>query len=114
MSRREMSTSSATRWLGIGIVTCGVVAACGGGSPSTNPVAPTEPISTTLGVIVLPTLLGVGETGQAHAVTTANADVSTQTSWTSSSPAFATITSAGIVTAIASGTTSIGGRYQNF
>lgn len=60
---------------------------------------------------VSPVVLGVGETGQARA-RTASADVSSQTSWTSANPAVATVAGAGIVTALASGTTDILGQYQ--
>jgi hypothetical protein len=94
------------------IATCGA-AACGGSSPST-PVSPsTIPTipATYLTVIVLPTLLGVGETGQARA-DRGSADVSTQTTWVSLNPTVATVTAVGVVTALASGRAEIRGQYQ--
>src|SRR5438046_1484091 len=90
--------------------------ACGGTSSSTisTPTQATPPAtSSSLAVLVNPTLLGVGEMGRALAsLRPSGSDITGQTSWQSLNPTIATISSTGTVTALNSGTTLIQGMYN--
>lgn len=75
---------------------------CGGTSSPASP----ETTPTKLSVLVVPTLLGVGETGQA------TASLSGTAVWSSTNPPVATIGVDGVVHAIAAGSVDINGALQ--
>ena len=107
------ASSSRTRLLSIlrrsrAITLTLALAACGGGGdPSGPPVVVNPP--TVRGVAVTPTVatIRVGETQSLNAVVDAINGAGTGVTWSSESPAVATVNSTGLVTAIAIGTATI-------
>jgi hypothetical protein len=101
----------ATRLLAVAL--CAVIAACGSDAPVTDPVRPplvrgiavaaaaAEAGATTAADLSLP--LVVGLTLQLRAVVTADAGASDAVAWASDAPAVATVSSAGLVSALAPG-----------
>jgi len=88
-------------------LTLALVACGGGGDPSGPPVVVNPP--TVRGVAVTPTVatIRVGETQSLSAVVDAINGAGTGVTWSSESPAVATVNSTGLVTAIAIGTATI-------
>ena len=84
-----------------------VLAACGGGDSAGPPVAVNPP--TVRGVAVTPsvTTIRLGETQSLSAVVDAINGAGTGVTWSSESPALATVNSTGLVTTIAIGTATI-------
>jgi len=85
------------------------VVSCGGSGRS--PTAPT--VADSLSVLVIPTLLGIGETGQATARlrTETSSSVVTAETWRTTDPAIASVSTDGEVSARARGTVTITGTY---
>jgi hypothetical protein len=81
-----------------------LVASCGQSAP---PASPT-PSPGALSVIVSPSVLGVGELGQAIAPAGPGSVV-----WTSSNPTIAAITADGVIRALAAGVADVRGQTQN-
>ncbi len=102
------------------VLACALVAACGG-TTTTTPSAPTPspspaptpaPSNPSLSVLVIPTLVGVGETARGSATLRGTGDVTRQTTWQSFNPSIATVTASGIVTALNPGAALIQGTYN--
>jgi len=98
---------------------CLTVAACGSDSPAPTPVAPTP---TTSAVQVRATgdatgPLEAGQTRQLAATATQStgvtSDVTQQATWQSSAPGVATVSAAGLVTAVAEGQVEISATFQS-
>ena len=99
---------------------CLAVVACGSDSPS--PVTPAAPTPTTSAVQVRAAgdasgTLEAGQTRQFAATATLStgttSDVTQQATWQSSTPAVATVSSTGLVTAVAAGDADISATYQS-
>jgi len=99
---------------------CLVIAACGSDDPSPpTPVAPT-PTTTAVQVRAAGDASGTLEAGQtrqfaatATLSTGTTSDVTQQATWQSSTPAVATVSSTGLVTAVAAGDADISATYQS-
>jgi hypothetical protein len=92
--------------------------ACGSDSPS--PAAPTPPTTSALQVRASGDASGPIEAGQTRQLvatatqsTGATSDVTQQAAWQSSAPAVATVSSTGLVTAVAEGNAEISATYQS-
>jgi len=82
----------------------------------TLPGCSTGPSTAVSSVVVIGPSLEVGATGQFQATATladgTKQDVTTASTWTSSNTAVATVTSAGVVTALSVGSTTITATYE--
>ncbi len=97
---------------------CLAVAACGSDSPAPTPVAPT-PTTTSVQVRASGDATGpldAGQTRQLVATATqstgSTSDVTQQAAWLSSTPAVATVSATGLVTALSEGDADIGATFQ--
>jgi hypothetical protein len=113
------SFSVAARWLAGVSAVCLAASACGSDK---TPAPPTSPTPTTSTVQVRATgeasgPIEAGQTRQLAATATlstgATSDVTQQATWQSSSTAIATVSPAGLVTAVAEGTADISATYQS-
>jgi Bacterial Ig-like domain (group 2) len=82
-----------------------------------NVSSPTAPSLSTVAITGNSSLTSIGQTSQLTAVATlsdgtSQQNVTTTATWQSSSPAVATVSNAGLVTAVAAGTTTITATYQ--
>jgi hypothetical protein len=109
----DPSTRHSGHWSSIGVwtlvaVSVAIQTSCGG--------SPTSPTSPTLAVNGATTLTPFAWTAQLSAVESlrggATQVVTGQTSWSSSSPAIATVSLGGLVTAVSLGTTTVTATYQ--
>src|SRR5687767_4530859 len=97
---------------------CLAVAACGSDDPAPTPVAPT-PTTTAVQVRATGDASGPLEPGQtrppvatATQSTGATADVTQQATWQTSAPGVATVSAAGLVTAVGEGDVDISATFQ--
>ena len=96
-------------------------ASCGGSEkpspPGPSPGPPAAPTVTSVQVTGLPASLAPGETAQLTARASlsdgSSQDVTAQAAWRSETGAVATVSSGGLVTAVAAGTTEIRATYQS-
>ena len=102
------------------VALCVTVVACGSDSPS--PVTPAAPTPTTSAVQVRASgdasgPIEAGQTRQLVATATQStgttSDVTQQATWQSSTPAVATVSSTGLVTAVAQGEAEISATFQS-
>jgi hypothetical protein len=98
---------------------CLAVAACGSDSPAPTPAAPT-PTTSAVQVRASGDASGTLEAGQtrqfvatATQSTGATSDVTQQATWQTSAPAVATVSTTGLVTAVAQGDAEISATYQS-
>ena len=98
----------------------GAVVACGSDSPSpVAPAAPAPPTTSSIQVRATGDVSGPLEPGQTRQLvatatmsTGSTSDVTQQATWQSSAPGVATVSSTGVVTAVAEGDVEIGATYQ--
>jgi hypothetical protein len=98
---------------------CLAVAACGSDDPAPTPVAPT-PTTSTVQVRASGDASGPLEPGQTRQLTAtatqstgATSDVTQTATWLSSAPGVATVSAAGLVTALSEGDTEVSATFQN-
>ena len=92
------------------------LAACGGGNSSPTPVAPSAPTVTGVAITGTATLTSRGQTSQLTATATMSNGttqaVTGQATWQSSNTAVATVSAAGVVTAVGDGEATVTATYQ--
>ena len=105
------------RLIGIGgVLGCCAAALWGCGSSSSTSSTPTAPTSTVSSIAVSGTAPAIGATAQFAATATMSGgttqDVTSQSTWSSSNTAVATVSSSGVVTGVAVGETDVTATYQ--
>ena len=98
---------------------CAAVAACGSDDPAPTPAAPT-PTTSAVQVRASGDATGTLEAGQTRQLvatatqsTGATSDVTQQATWQTSAPGVATVSAAGLVTAVAQGDADISATFQS-